>query len=71
MKLSQKKNCEGCKAYKGIGLGRVTCELKYKTEKEILNVAGYSMERVVRILEPCPKPKNYKDFFYAMEHYKK
>jgi len=35
MKLSQKKNCEGCKAYKGIGLGRVTCELKYKTEKEI------------------------------------
>jgi len=71
MKISQKKNCNNCRAVKLTRGDDILCGLGYKLEYTVINVAGFSIPRVSKILEPCPKPKTYSELFYAKDNYKK
>ncbi len=71
VKISQKKNCNGCRALSTTGRFGIHCELGYDIKKGVLLVGGFHFSKVEKILEPCPKPMNYTDFIYAMDHFRK
>lgn len=49
-----KKNCNGCRAIDG-----TKCDIGYKTE----NIYYKSILLGCKPIEPCPKPKTYKEYF--------
>ena len=53
MKLSQKRTCNGCKAF-DFDMGRGECELRVKIDYKTLSP-----------LEPCYKPKTIEEYFEA------
>lgn len=63
MRLSQKKNCEGCKAVNTLG-GKIRCELGFNNRGPYIKTLGIN-----RILpqEPCYKPRTYDELFRANE----
>lgn len=60
MKLSQKKTCEGCRAYSEVN----GCELGFNNcgpHDKVLGICSAAPQ------EPCYKPLNYKEYFEARE----
>lgn len=66
--MTQKRTCEGCRAARLVPQGILgdyyapACDLGYEVKwgKKIL---GVNVEQVP--LEPCPKPKTWREFDYA------
>lgn len=64
LKISQKKNCNGCRALDGIYLNS-SCLLGYKVETFEKNRHFGIYES--RPLEPCPKPLRIEDYLLSLE----
>lgn len=58
MKLSQKKTCEGCRAWTGTRQG--SCQLNFTNR----NVSGQQWKAPIP-QEPCYKPRTYDEYMTA------
>lgn len=62
MRISQKKNCNRCKAFAGD-----YCELGYTFKKYAYDTHGFTMFGVPDA--PCPKPLSFGDYMFATKYY--
>jgi hypothetical protein len=65
MKLSQKRSCIDCRGLKHQFGNNYVCDLYYPIK---VVVTGEWTCKVIPN-KPCPKPKTYKDYFYALKFY--
>lgn len=65
MKLSQKKTCEGCRAYlDGQGFRVTNCELGFRNKGAEMKIAGAVINRISP-QEPCYKPRTISELYEA------
>ena len=57
--ISQKKTCNGCRAYCGT-VSTPYCELGYPIDLKAFDALGFTQFGIPKV--PCPKPRNYSQF---------
>ena len=57
-----KKSCDDCRALSG-----TKCSLGYKNKLKLININGSIINKGLKPIEDCPKPKTYKELLYEKE----